>query len=98
MKTTILYQTTLNAVSQITQLKPNYILQSKTEEATNARYLLIQILALYLTDDKIATLIGITRQAANKARNHFQTRCRTSWELRQLYTEIQPIINAILQP
>lgn len=86
MNTTIIfYQEAINAVSEVTSLAKENILHSRTEQATNARYLLIQILSARLTDEAISSLLGITRQAANKARNHFAERCRGSWELRQSY-------------
>lgn len=91
MNTTLFfYQEVINAVSEATDLTQENILHSRTEQATNARYLLIQILSARLTDEAISSLLGITRQAANKARNHFAQRARTSWELRQFYGLLSP--------
>lgn len=84
-----LYSNTLHTVSTLTGIQPEEILHSKTEAATNARHLLIHTLTTHLPDCQIATLLGITRQAANKARNQFENRCRIRWELNQLYTELQ---------
>lgn len=88
--TTIFYQEVINAVCEATSLAKENILHSRTEQATNARYLLIQILSVRLTDEAISSLLGITRQAANKARNHFAQRARASWELRQFYAMLSP--------
>ena len=59
MKPSELYDATLSMVCELTGLAPDAVLQSKTEECTDARCTLVGCLAHYLTDTQMASLMGL---------------------------------------
>lgn len=67
------------------------VLQSRKEECVDARYVLIKILSERLTDEQISSLSGLTRQAINKIRNNWDSRCR--WFVRSCYRNIKSAMN-----
>lgn len=61
-------------VCDYTELSEEDVLTSNREECVDARYILIGVLAEYLTDEEIAKLSGLTRSCCNKIRNGMRMR------------------------
>lgn len=73
------------------ELEESLVLHSRKEECVDARYVLIKLLSERLTDEQISDLSGLTRQAVNKIRNGWDSRCR--WYVRSCYKNIKSAIN-----
>lgn len=71
MKMKELYQTVMAAVCRHTEIREVDILGSNREECVDARYILIHILAHFLTDEEIAGQTKLPRQSVNRIRNRF---------------------------
>lgn len=90
MKTAI-FGDVLGKVSEVMELTPNDVLHSNTEECTDARCILVKVLAdIGMTDSEIAKMVGVTRQCVNYSRNHFDERLR-KWSVRVGYKECSNI-------
>ncbi len=72
MKAAELYQTMAATVCRHTGVGEVDMLESNKEECVDARYLLVHFLSQYLTDEDISRATGLTRQAVNYIRNHFE--------------------------
>lgn len=72
MKAAELYQTMAATVCRHTGVGEVDMLESNKEECVDARYLLVHFLSQYLTDEDISRETGLTRQAVNYIRNHFE--------------------------
>ena len=72
MKAAELYQNMVAAVCRHTGVGEVDVLESNKEECVDARYILIHFLSQYLTDEDISRVTGLTRQAVNYIRNHFE--------------------------
>ena len=81
MKPSDLYDATLSMVCELTGLAPDAVLQSKTEECTDARCTLVGCLAHYLTDTQMASLMGLTRQGVCYLRHSFEYSRRYRWSV-----------------
>ncbi|UVX35896.1 MAG: DnaA protein [Bacteriophage sp.] len=91
MKNIDLYRELVEAVSNETGIKENDLLHSNSEEAVDARYILIHLLSQKLTDGQISTLTKLTRQSVNKIRNNFQYKIK-KWSVA---TNLQHISNEV---
>jgi predicted XRE-type DNA-binding protein len=67
------------------------LIHSNSEEAVDARYILIHLLSQRLTDSQISNLTKLTRQSVNKIRNNFQHKI-TKWSIA---TNLQHISNEV---
>lgn len=65
------WQVCLNEVESVTVLTGKDILNGRTEECADARYILVYFLALRLTDNEIAKVSGMSRQRVNYLKLHF---------------------------
>ena len=72
MKNIDLYKELVIAVADETGIGESEMLHSNLEEAVDARYILIYLLSLKLTDSQISALTNLTRQSVNKIRNNFR--------------------------
>ena len=81
MKPKVLYDATLSMVCELTDLAPDAVLTSKTEECTDARCTLVGCLAHYLTDTQMASLMGLTRQGVCWLRHSFEYSRRYRWSV-----------------
>lgn len=63
------------------------LLTSRLETCVNGRYMIVGVLGDYLTDGRIAGLMGLKRQAVNYIRNHIRYRM-LRWEFRQIFREL----------
>ena len=62
-------------------------MSSKCRRATDARYIAIMLLSELMTDDEMARLFGLTRQAVNYLRNDGnRRRCR---QLQQVISKVR---------
>ena len=91
MKNIDLYKELVISVSKETGVEEIDIIHSNSEEAVDARYILIHLLSQKLTDTQISTLTKLTRQSVNKIRNNFQYRI-TKWSVA---TNLQHISNDV---
>lgn len=64
-----LFNQTLDVVSKVTGLSQNDILRSRTEECSDARYILVKFLWKRLPCVNIGELIGRTRQGVRSIMN-----------------------------
>jgi len=80
-----LYQTVIGTVCRVTGINENDMLNSNKEDCADARWLLVQFLAAYLTDSEIADLVGRTRQGVNSIKN---TRKLSKWTVAVNWKEI----------
>lgn len=71
-----MYREVVSAVCRTTGIDEYSLFNSNSEEAVDARYLLIHFLSQKLTDIQISHLTKLTRQAVNKIRNNFQHRIK----------------------
>lgn len=65
MKTTEIFEDVLNSVAQNTGLNPADILNNRSAECTDARYILVRYLQKLLPCPTVASLIGRTRQGVH---------------------------------
>lgn len=72
MKNIDLYKELVVVVSKETGVEETDIIHSNSEEAVDARYILIHLLSQKLTDTQISSVTKLTRQSVNKIRNNFQ--------------------------
>lgn len=72
MKNIELYKEMVVAVKNETGVEEYEMLHSNSEEAVDARYILIHLLSQKLTDSQISSVTKLTRQSVNKIRNNFQ--------------------------
>lgn len=91
MKIVDLYKETVVAVCSETGVSESDLIHSNSEEAVDARYILIHLLSQRLTDSQISSLTKLTRQSVNKIRNNFQHKI-TKWSIA---TNLQHISNEI---
>lgn len=82
-----LYQTVMSAVCRHTGIREDNVLGSNREECVDARYILIHILALFLTDEEIAGQTKLPRQSVNRIRNRFAVKMN-KWSIRNNLHEI----------
>ena len=81
------------SVSNASGLERSAILHCNREECVDARYVLVAVLSEQLSDRQIAKVSGLSVQLVNKAKNAFRDRCRYRWGLRQMYEEVQSLVN-----
>lgn len=91
MKNIDLYKEVVVAVKNETGIEEYEILHSNSEEAVDARYILIYLLSQKLTDTQISSLTRLTRQSVNKIRNNFQYKIK-KWSVA---TNLQHISNEV---
>lgn len=87
MKAAELYQTMAATVCRHTGVGEVDILESNKEECVDARYLLVHFLSQYLTDEDISRATGLTRQAVNYIRNHFENKIN-KWSIKSYMSDI----------
>lgn len=86
-----LYKELVFAVKRETGVEEYEMLHSNSEEAVDARYILIHLLSQKLTDTQISSLTRLTRQSVNKIRNNFQYKI-AKWSVA---TNLQRISNEV---
>ena len=91
MKNIDLYKEVVVAVKNETGVEEYEMLHSNSEEAVDARYILIHLLSQTLTDTQISSLPQLTRQSVNKIRNNFQYKIK-KWSVA---TNLQHISNEV---
>lgn len=91
MKNIDLYKELVAVVSKETGVEESDIIHSNSEEAVDARYILIHLLSQKLTDIQISSLTRLTRQSVNKIRNNFQYKIK-KWSVA---TNLQHISNIL---
>lgn len=91
MKYIDLYKEVVVAVKNETGVEEYEMLHSNSEEAVDARYILIYLLSQKLTDTQISSLTRLTRQSVNKIRNNFQYKIK-KWSVA---TNLQHISNEV---
>lgn len=91
MKNIDLYKKLVVVVSKETGVEEYDIIHSNSEEAVDARYILIHLLSQKLTDTQISSLTRLTRQSVNKIRNNFQYKIK-KWSVA---TNLQHISNIL---
>ena len=91
MKNIDLYKEVVVAVKNETGVAEYEMLHSNSEEAVDARYILINLLSQKLTDTQISSLTRLTRQSVNKIRNNFQYKIK-KWSVA---TNLQHISNEV---
>lgn len=91
MKNIDLYNEVVVAVKNETGVEEYEMLHSNSEEAVDARYILIYLLSQKLTDTQISSLTRLTRQSVNKIRNNFQYKIK-KWSVA---TNLQHISNEV---
>ena len=69
-----MWEHTKGLVCVYSGVKEEDLLTSNKEDCVDARYILIGVLAEYLTDDEISKLSGLTRSCCNKIRNGMRMR------------------------
>lgn len=79
------------AVKNETGVEEYEMLHSNSEEAVDARYILIHLLSQKLTDSQISSVAKLTRQSVNKIRNNFQYKIK-KWSVA---TNLQHISNDV---
>lgn len=94
MKTGDLYQIMMSTVCRHTGVGELDMIESNKEECVDARYILIYFLSKYLTDEDISKNAGLTRQAVNYIRNHFEQKMN-KWSIKSCMHDIG---NEILKP
>lgn len=73
MKNEDIFEEVMSVVSDVTGMSERDILTSRTEEATDSRYLLVRALSkLGFTDTELASTLGCTRQAVGYLRNRYK--------------------------
>lgn len=87
MKAAELYQNMVAAVCRHTGVGGVDVLESNKEECVDARYILIHFLSQYLTDEDISRVTGLTRQAVNYIRNHFEQKMN-KWSIKSNMSDI----------
>ena len=87
MKKEELFNAVIGKVSECTGIPRDDILRRKTEECTDARSILVQVLSRYLSDTQIATMLRITARGVNYLRNTFSSRT-SKWFVRSNYEAI----------
>lgn len=87
MKSTELYQAMTAAVCRHTGVSEVDMIESNKEECVDARYILIHFLSQYLTDEDISRVTGLTRQAVNYIRNHFEQKIN-KWSIKSCISDI----------
>lgn len=91
MKNIELYKEMVVAVKNETGVEEYEMLHSNSEEAVDARYILIHLLSQKLTDSQISSVTNLTRQSVNKIRNNFQYKIK-KWSVA---TNLQHISNDV---
>lgn len=91
MKNIDLYKEVVVVVKNETGVAEYEMLHSNSEEAVDARYILIHLLSQKLTDTQISSLTRLTRQSVNKIRNNFQYKIK-KWSVA---TNLQHISNEV---
>ena len=86
----ILFENILSMVSELTEVSKEEIMQSRKEDATDARYILVHILSRYLTDGQIAKLLHRTRQGVA----HIRQREPNKWSVASYLQEIEKQIKS----
>lgn len=67
------FRDVMEVVARVTGLSERELLESRTEEATDGRYLVVRALAkLGFTDSDSASVLGCTRQAVGYLRNRYK--------------------------
>ena len=87
MKAAELYQNMVAAVCRHTGVGEVDVLESNKEECVDARYILIHFLSQYLTDEDISRVTGLTRQAVNYIRNHFEQKMN-KWSIKSNMSDV----------
>lgn len=90
------YKICLDEVIQVSGLNGKDVLNGRTEECADARYILVYFLALRLTDNEIAKVSGMSRQRVNYLKNHFQW-VRGKWSIKCKLKEIGAEIESQLR-
>lgn len=96
MKAAELYQAMAATVCRHTGVREMDMFGSNKEECVDARYILIHLLSRYLTDEDISRVTGLTRQAVNYIRNHFEQKMN-KWSIRSCMYDIGNEIAPIFQ-
>lgn len=87
MKKEELFDTVIGAVSECTGISREDMLYRRTEECTDARSILVQVLSQYLSDTQIAGMLRITSRGVNYLRTTFLSRSR-KWFVRSNYEAV----------
>lgn len=87
MKKEDLFDAVMSKVSECTGICREDILCRKTEECTDARSILVQVLSRYLSDTQIAGMLRITSRGVNYLRNTFSSRT-SKWFVRSNYEAV----------
>lgn len=83
-----LYENIIRSICEVCDMDKNTILLSNKEEAVDARYILIYMLSIKLTDLEISKTTGLSKSLANKVRNTFSER-RKKYSLRLKLKDIE---------
>lgn len=95
MKKEELFDAVMDKVSECTGLCRDDILQRKTDECTDARSILVQVLSKYLSDVQIADMIHITSRGVNYLRNTFLSRS-AKWFVSSNYNAVEKTLPDLL--
>ena len=96
MKTGDLYQIMMSTVWRHKGIGELEMIESNKEECVDARYLLIHFLSQFLTDEDISRNSGLTRQAVNYIRNHFEQKMN-KWSIKSCMVDIRKEIAPMFQ-
>lgn len=91
MKNIELYRKMVVVVCTETGVCETDLIHSNSEEAVDARYILIHLLSQRFSDSQISRLTTLTRQSVNKIRNNFQYKI-AKWSVA---TNLQRISNEV---
>lgn len=86
----------LTEVESVTGLSGEDILDGRTEECADARYILVYFLALRLTDNEIAKVSGMSRQRVNYLKLHFNLNF-SKWSIKNKVQTIRKELENKLQ-
>lgn len=86
-----LYKEVIGKVCIVYDIDESKILKSNNEEVVDARYILIYILSMKLTDKEISKVTGVSKSFANKVRNTFHKRIK-KYSLKKKFEEIKSLI------
>lgn len=87
MKLDDLYKEVKAAVCLETGVTDEEVLHGGKESFVDARYIMVHLLAQWMTDEEISRVTGLSRTCANKIRNNFQPKL-TKYSVRIAYQEV----------
>lgn len=94
MKKDELYDEIMSRVSACSGLDKMDILHDKSEECSDARVALVQLLSSILSDSQIASLTGISRRGINYIRNTYIYK-RNKWVVGSIMEEVGKYVGRI---